>query len=70
MKQTAVQFIMDNLQANLVLNKNYTQMWEQALQMEKAQVIHAHLTGLMHPLEMEATKQAEQYYNQTYGGKP
>lgn len=36
------------------------------LQMEKEQIIYAHLTGLIHPLETEATKQAEQYYNETY----
>ena len=39
----------------------------QAKQMEKEQIIDAHLTGLIHPLETEATKQAEQYYNETYG---
>ena len=40
---------------------------EQAKEMEKQQVINAHLTGLIHPLEMEATKQAEQYYNDNFG---
>ena len=42
---------------------------EQAKEMEKQQVINAHLTGLIHPLEMEATKQAEQYYNDNFGGQ-
>ena len=40
---------------------------EQAKEMEKQQIIKAHLTGLIHPLEMEATKQAEQYYNDNFG---
>ena len=40
---------------------------EQAKQMEKQQIIYAHLTGLIRPLETEATKQAELYYNETYG---
>ena len=40
---------------------------EQAKEMEKEQIIDAHLTGLIRPLEIEATKQAEQYYNETYG---
>ena len=35
--------------------------------LEKQQIIDAHLTGLIHPLEIEATKQAEQYYTETYG---
>ena len=40
---------------------------EKAKQMEKEQIINSHLLGLIHPLEIEATKQAEQYYNETYG---
>ncbi len=42
---------------------------EQAKEMEKQQVINAHLTGLIHPLEMEASKQSEQYYNDNFGGQ-
>lgn len=39
---------------------------EQAKELEKQQIMDAHLTGLIHPLEIEATKQAEQYYNETF----
>ena len=42
---------------------------EQAKELEKQQIIDAHLTGLIHPLEMEATKQAEQYYNEIFNTK-
>ena len=42
---------------------------EQAKQMEREQIVNAHLTGLIRPLEIEATKQAEQYYNETYGSR-
>ena len=49
-----------------VIKLNPTKIYKQALEMEKQQIINAHLTGLLHPLEMEATKQAEQYYNETY----
>jgi hypothetical protein len=42
------------------------ELYAQAKEMEKEQIIDAHLTGLIYPLEMEATKQAEQYYNETY----
>ena len=38
----------------------------EALEMEKEQIINAHLTGLIYPLEMEATKQATEYYSETY----
>lgn len=37
-----------------------------ALELEKDQIINAHLTGLIYPLEMEATKQATEYYFKTY----
>jgi hypothetical protein len=45
------------------------QMESQLLEEEKQQIMDAHLTGLIHPLEMEATKQAEQYYNETFNTK-
>lgn len=49
----------------------HTEAWkeeiQQALELEKQQIINAHLTGLIYPLEMEASKQAEQYYNDTFG---
>jgi uncharacterized protein YaaR (DUF327 family) len=44
------------------------EFFHQALQKEKEQIEDAYLIGLIHPLEMEATKQAKQYYNETYGG--
>jgi hypothetical protein len=37
------------------------------IEIEKEQIKDAHLSGLINPLEMEASKQAEQYYNDTYG---
>lgn len=43
---------------------------EQAKELEKQQIMDAHLTGLIHPLEIEATKQAEQYYNETFNQQP
>jgi len=36
------------------------------LDMEKEQIQTAYLNGVMHPLEMEATKQAEEYHNEIY----
>ena len=74
-QQTAVEWLQDILES--FGNKHEIQMtWStlegllsRAKEMEKEQIIDAHLTGLIHPLEMEATKQAEQYYNETYNTK-
>ena len=44
----------------------YAELKAQAKELEKQQIMDAHLTGLIHPLEIEATKQAEQYYNETF----
>jgi hypothetical protein len=78
-KQTAVEWFIDQLKEYDFSPRENTYLieipsWiltekqEQAKAMEKEQIINAHLTGLIHPLEIEATKQTEQYYNETYGG--
>lgn len=68
---TAVEWIYGKLVYEQTI-KNYTQkewrnIFKQAKAMEKGQIENAHLSGLLQPLEMEATKQAEKYYNETYG---
>ena len=40
---------------------------KKVIEMEKEQIKDAYLFGLIHPLEIEASKQSEQYYNETYG---
>lgn len=69
-QQTAVEWLIKEIE-----NKNgiefisyFNELISQAKEMEKEQIINAHLIGLIHPLEMEASKQANQYYNETYGG--
>ena len=44
----------------------YLELKRQAKAMHKEEIIHSHLLGLIHPLEKEATKQAEDYYNETF----
>jgi uncharacterized coiled-coil protein SlyX len=44
----------------------YKKECQQAKAMEKEQITQAHLFGLLRPIEIEATKQSEQYYNETY----
>jgi hypothetical protein len=65
-QQTAVEWLFLMLNDP---NKNQEfahKLLEKALEMEKEQITTAYLTGIMHPLQMEATKQSEQYYNETY----
>jgi hypothetical protein len=63
-QQTAVEWLIERYFAS---NEPFDyKHLEQAKEMEKQQIMDAHLTGLIHPLEMEATKQAEQYYNETF----
>ena len=67
--QTAVKWLEDNLIGNPFSEKDFAHnvnVFKQAKAMEKEQIENAYLFGVMHPLEMEATKQAEQYYNETY----
>ena len=65
-KQTAVEWVFEHLWKNHHLSFS-DNIFDQAKQMEKEQIVDAHLTGLIYPLEIEATKQAEQYYKETYG---
>ena len=70
---TPVDFLINQIKNDqtkkALTEKEWLEIFEQAKQMEKQEIINAHLTGLIHPLETEATKQAEQYYNQTYNLK-
>jgi len=67
-QQTAVEWLMDRLPHSI--ETQFSKQIDQAKELEKQQIIGAHLTGLIHPLEMEATKQAEQYYNETFNQQP
>ena len=70
-KQTAVEWLQEKLNKILIDNQiqQTEHLFDQAKQMEKEQIMNAHLTGLIYPLEMEACKQAEQYYNETFNTK-
>ena len=67
MKQTAVDWLLEELSDNGFSHLDLaTDIIEQAKEMEKEQIKDAHLIGLITSMEMEATKQSEQYYNETY----
>lgn len=65
-KQTAVEWLEDEFSRCVTAN-DYKIVFRIAKMMEKEQIKDAHLIGLISSMEMEATKQAEQYYNETYG---
>lgn len=69
-QQTAVEWLIDKLTSQSIDNIN-DEYWfgiiGQAKEMEKQQIMYAHITGLVHPLETSASKQAEEYYNETFG---
>jgi hypothetical protein len=67
-QQTAVEWLVEQLIPKAMVTYDTTtyNAIQKAKAMEKEQIVNAHLFGLLRPLEMEATKQAEQYYNETY----
>jgi len=64
-QQTAVEWLIGEIELGLS-QKGMKSAFHKAKELEKQQIMDAHLTGLIHPLEIEATKQAEQYYNETF----
>jgi len=68
-QQTSVEWLFIQLYEKFEMKgdgKEMNAILEQAKEMEKEQIISTYLDGIMHPLDMEATKQAEQYYNETF----
>lgn len=81
MKQTAVEWLLNNLH-EIGVNHNLSikaekgwlekrnEIIEQAKQMEKEQIVDAHIEGQRvfdaHPHTQWTNDQAEEYYNQTY----
>ena len=66
-QQTAVEWLFNWMSSNqYFIGNDLLKAIKEAKAMEKEQITQAHLFGLLRPIEMEATKQAEQYYNETY----
>jgi len=65
MKQTAVDWLIEKLAQNGVLHSSDI---HKAKEMEKEQIIHAYGQGVADEAGeiLDATKDAEQYYNQKY----
>ena len=70
-KQTAVEWLMSRFESGDMYNVEDAQLIkDQALWMEKDQLIDAHIEGQRvfdkHPHTQWTTDRAEQYYNETY----
>ena len=68
--KTAIEQLMIALYEGGYLRGNGNEMddiLEKYKEMEKKQITDSYLIGLLHPIEMDATEQAEEYYNETYG---
>lgn len=63
--QTAIEWLNKQLWKNEGVNIPI-ELLEVAIEMEKLQIIHAHLTGLIYSLNGSASEQALQYYNENY----
>ena len=68
MKQTSIEWLYDQLTSTWYDKDSSKDILQQAKEMHRQEIINSHVTGLIYPLEIEATKQAELYYNETYGG--
>ena len=64
-QQTAVDWLVEQY-----ANENYgIEVYEQAKQIEKEQIINAHMYSSGNSSIVEAEYLAEQYYNEVYGGQ-
>jgi hypothetical protein len=62
---TAVEWLMNELFTEEYMRNNLFEIFEQALEMEKQQIIDAHLAGQNSAEEVDGETEIE-YYNKTY----
>jgi hypothetical protein len=65
-QQTAVEWLYNQRIERPLADWDY--LLQQAKEMEKEKSINDFKMGIRNAIQMEATKDAEQYYNETYGG--
>jgi hypothetical protein len=67
MKQTAIKWLLAQISINGFQSKHI----EQAIEMEKEQIMHAYGQGAADEAGeiLDATKDSEEYYNKKYGGE-
>lgn len=67
MKQTAVEWLIMQLPVKIRVELYEKNIHEQALQMEKEQIIDANRNGVDMVIDKKPFITGEQYYNETYG---
>jgi NTP pyrophosphatase (non-canonical NTP hydrolase) len=67
-KQTALDFFMNSLKAESYTS-DFWKAYKKAKEMEKEQIVDAYAQGVVDEAGeiLDATKDAEQYYNETFG---
>jgi hypothetical protein len=69
MKQTAVEWLVNELYEKFEMKGDgilFDEFLKQAKEMEKQQIIDAHLDGQSFSIAIEEIDYAEQYYNETF----
>ena len=70
MKQSAVEWVLDRIiqdkKHNDISDKVWEDLFEQAKEMEKQQIIDAYDLGMGHYGDANRRSDAEQYYNETF----
>jgi hypothetical protein len=70
MKQTAVEFLIKSLFGSIeICSTDFRHKIEQAKEMEKRQIIDAHIKGHNAPSSTIKNYDAEQYYNEQFNKK-
>jgi hypothetical protein len=68
--QTSIEWLIEQMIYEMGIRIENTtigcELFEQAKEMHKQEIIDAHLLGLIRSLDMEATKQANEYYQETF----
>ena len=66
-KQTAVEWLIDWLMDNPITSDGYVEAMMKAKQMETEQIKQAHNTGFVDAHDWPHKRNADQYYEETYG---
>ena len=68
-KQTAVDWLFEQIKKDIIgIEYDYLEELQKAKEMEKEQIMNAHLEGYMDGGNHKSTTE-EQYYNETYGNQ-
>jgi len=70
-KQTAVDWLVDQLENNPIVIKDWVDVLKRTKAMEKEQIVKAYREGRTDEqsgIDKYFNRSSEQYYNQTYGG--